>query len=88
MSKEKELARAVTQYFDAEHDEEFVENFIKDVSAYGRDKKISGSRSFARLVKKMRQAQNRYFQTKSHEALKESKSLEEQVDRTVDAVLR
>ena len=48
----------------------------------------SGLKSLATLGKDMRSWQKRFFQTKSHEALKHSKRLEEQLDRTIDMILQ
>ena len=59
---------------------------------YGKARKKAGARSFARLVKEMRDAQNAYFRNAGtpvgKQKLAESKKLEEQVDRAVEAVLR
>ncbi|MCH8479167.1 MAG: hypothetical protein LAT56_14675 [Wenzhouxiangella sp.] len=52
-----------------------------------KEGKRKGAKSMAKLVKEMRQAQNRYFETRSDEALRLSKKLESQVDRAVEAVL-
>lgn len=59
-----------------------------DTDRVFKEGKKAGSKSMAKLVKQMREAQNRYFQTRSNEALRESKKLEEQVDRAVEAVLK
>ncbi len=37
----------------------------------------------AELARKMRTAQKRYFKTRSHDALKESKALESQMDQSL-----
>jgi hypothetical protein len=65
--------------FEPEKYETMIEN-------YARQKKIAGSRQLATLVKQMRDAQNRYFQTRSDDALKQSKQLESQVDRVVKMI--
>lgn len=53
--------------------------------------KKSGSRSLSKLVKKMREAQKAYFRNSGNpigkKKLAESKKLEAQVDRAVEAVL-
>ena len=65
-----------------------------DIKSYGRKKKISGAISFAKLVKKMRDKQQNYFRNNksnyqyAQQLLKESKKLEEQVDRAVEAILK
>lgn len=65
-----------------------LEQMVKDIARFGREEKKNGARSFAKLVKEMRRKQKTYFDTRSNDALKEAKKLEEQVDRTVEVVLR
>jgi len=50
--------------------------------------KRNGAKQLAKLGKKMRQQQTRYFQTKSDEALRMSKKLEKQFDETVKIILK
>lgn len=56
-----------------------------------REGKKAGARSFAKLVKEMREAQKAYFRNAGNpmgkKKLAESKKLEAQVDRAVEAVL-
>ena len=42
---------------------------------------------FAKLVKKMRDAQKMYFKTRDSKVLSESKRLEKEVDKAVDLLL-
>ena len=53
-----------------------------------KEDKIKGSRSFAKIVKTMRDYQNRYFQTKSTGALKDAKKAEERVDQALEVILK
>lgn len=59
----------------------------KLIKQYGSQKKRSGMKSLAKMVKKMMDTQRRYFQTKSPEALNESKKLESQVYETLNKIL-
>jgi|GEM_PF-1389675 len=84
---EKKIAEAVVEYLELD-DEEFVENLIKDIENYGREKKINGQKSLAKAVKKMMDTQQRYFHTRSTESLNESKKLEKDLRKTIEVILR
>lgn len=93
MSKEQKIAESVAEYFDAQSDEEFIENLKKDLNRFGTDKKRSGARSMAKIVRDMRTKQKGYFKADhgtpiKKQYLEESKKLEAQVDRAVEAVLK
>ena len=60
---------------------------VTETEAFKQGKR-KGAASMAKLVRDMRQAQQRYFDSRSDAALKEAKKLEQQVDRAVEAVLR
>jgi uncharacterized protein YqgV (UPF0045/DUF77 family) len=64
-----------------------IDDAAHAMEKYGRAKKIMGAKSFARLVRQMRFTQQRYFDTRSEEALEQSKALEKQVDKSLEAIL-
>lgn len=67
---------------------------VSEIKAYGREKKINGAKSFAKLVKEMRAKQEAYFRNHSsnnqasRQLLYEAKKLEDQVDTAVEAILK
>lgn len=68
---------------------DFVEALIKEGQTEAfRYGKIKGSKSFAKIVRTMRDYQNRYFQTKSKEALVNSKKSEQRVDEALKLILK
>lgn len=86
---EEEIAEVLAQCVEHENKEsyEILEAaLLVALQYYGRRKKADGARSFAGLVKEMRRNQKLYFQSRSRESLADSKRLEQQVDKSIEAV--
>lgn len=72
---------------------EMEEKAVTMIKQYGKEKKKAGARSLARLGRKARDKQKEYFKnnksnhTRAQRLLKESKKLEDQFDRAVQAIL-
>lgn len=93
MKTDKQVEEIAKRYAPTDRD---AMNLAEDIYAYGREQKKLGARSLAKLVKKCRRKQKDYFShNKSREGfetgqrlLKESKSIETQVDNAVEIILK
>lgn len=68
--------------------EAFRDDLKVVLESYGREMRLSGSRSFAKLIDEMLYHQKNYFKTKSQSHLRKAKSLEDQARRSVDLILK
>lgn len=74
------------EQFIEKHVTENKEEASRELFRFLRDEKVASSRSFAKLVGEMRRKQRDYFKTKADYDLREAKTLEQRVDRSIEAI--
>lgn len=84
----EEVSALLVEVMGATEDKEWATVLCDTIlQEHGKSYKVAGARSYASIVKEMRNAQKRYFQLRDNDSLQQSKSLEAKVDKANKAIL-